>query len=144
MKFIRISEKYNIYKLLTEFSEVFPHLTEKISNLEDYAEKLSVFAYVYAANDNSENVGILVFYANDIESKEAYISLIGVKKGKECKGIGKALLDYCSKLSREHGMCKIRLEVDKDNSNAIKFYEKNGFSFLNATARNSFYMEKNI
>lgn len=144
MQFIKINEKCAIYNLLTEFQDVFPHLMDKISNLEDYAEKLSELAYVYSAEKNGESVGILIFYANDSESKEAYISLIGVKKENERKGIGKALLDYCFKLSRKHGMCKIRLEVDKDNSNAIKFYKKNGFSFCNATGHNSFYMQKEI
>lgn len=144
MQFIKINEKRGIYELLTEFLEIFPHLTDKISSLEEYAQKLSEYAYVYSAKENKENVGILIFYANDKQSKTAYISLIGVKKGSERKGIGKKLLEFCEKTARKCGMCVIKLEVDEDNINAVKFYKKNGFISLNETGRNSFYMQKDI
>lgn len=142
MQFIKINEKCAIYNLLTEFQDVFPHLMDKISNLEDYAEKLSELAYVYSAEKNGESVGILIFYANDEKSRTAYISLIGVKKGYECKGIGKELLDHCEEVSLQNDMLRLKLEVDKDNITAIKFYKKNGFVTLNETERNSFYMQK--
>ncbi len=144
MQYIKVSEKNDIYALLVEFLEVFPNLREKISSLDEYAQKLSEFAYVYAVTENSQQVGVLVFYANDRETKTAYISLIGVKKGNERKGIGKDMLNYCQQLSRENGMCKIRLEVDEGNENAIIFYEKNGFSFVDKTKHNSFYMMKDL
>lgn len=144
MEFVRISEKYGIYELLTEFSKVFPHLSEKVSNLEDYAEKLSKSAFVYVAQEGVENAGILVFYANNLQDKVAYISLIGIKKKYQHRGLGKAILDHCVVLSRQSGMNIVRLEVDADNFRAIEFYKKNGFGFVEETERKSFYMMKNI
>lgn len=144
MRYIRLTKKGDIYSLLTEFLDIFPRLTDKISNIDEYAEKLRDFANVYVAKNNSENVGILVFYANDKESKEAYISLIGVKRGNTRNGIGKELLGCCNEISRKCGMSKIKLEVDQDNMNAIKFYKKNGFSFVSRSERNSFYMQREI
>ena len=144
MQFVKTDKKCDIYNLLMEFQEVFPHLMDKIPNLEEYAEKLSEFAYVYLAKQNNKSVGILIFYANDEESKTAYISLIGVKKGHERKGMGKELLEYCEKISRQSSMSRLKLEVDEDNVSAVKFYEKNGFRYLETTGRNSFYMQKDI
>lgn len=144
MNYTRISDKNSIQNLLKEFLPVFPNLEEKIGSLDEYAQKLSEFAYVFSITDNVESKGILVFYANNIQNRTAYISLIGVKKEYERQGLGKALLTYCEEVSRECGMCKLKLEVDDNNTNAIKFYEKNGFKFSDTTERNSFYMQKNI
>lgn len=144
MIYKRVSCKESIYNLLIEFSGIFPHLTEKISDIDDYAQKLSEYAFVYEALNDKECVGILIFYANDKQSKTAYISLIGVKKDKEGNGIGKALLKYCEKISMQAGMCKLKLEVNKENIGAIKFYEKNGFAFIEKNSQNSFYMIKEL
>ena len=144
MDFKRCLDKSCIYDLLVSFENIFPHLTEKISSFDDYAQKLSEYAYVVEAREENESAGILVFYANDQKTKTAYISLIGVKKEKSRKGIGKALLNYCEEFSLKQGMSRLRLEVDKDNVNAIRFYEKNGFSCEGEASQDSFYMIKDF
>ena len=144
MEYIRAAGKDSVYNLLLEFSEVFPHLEEKITNMDEYAEKLSEFACVYTAKKDDDNVGVLVFYANDMKTKNAYISLIGVKKDYEGMGFGKELLTFCEQISQKNGMCILKLEVDEDNTRAIRFYEKNGFVFVSETDHDSFYMQKDI
>ena len=41
-------------------------------------------------------------------------------------------------------MCKIQLEVKKNNTIANMFYLKNGYSYLKKESENSFFMEKKL
>lgn len=76
-------------------------------------------------------VGYVAFYANDLESRQAFVSLIAVKPEEQNAGIGRKLLEESIKVSRLCGMKKMCLKVDKDNEKAIKFYKSNGFKYLN-------------
>lgn len=133
-----------IYDLLIQFDCVFPHLHEKISSYEEYAYKLSRYAKVYVYKDLDKNIGILVLYANDMNNKIAYISLIGVDKSFEGKGIGKRLLNHAIQISKECGMNELKLEVDLDNERAIRFYKLNGFVSCNDDNGLSVHMIKKL
>lgn len=143
-EFIKITDKDDVLKYLYDFSDVFPHLCEKIESMEEYAEKLSKFSNFYIASYDEEKLGLAVFYSNDKESKNAYISLIGLKKAARNKGIGSWLLKECEKVSIKDGMKTISLEVDCDNPSAIAFYKKNGYTEGKFTERNSKYMHKKL
>lgn len=95
---------------------------------------------IYAHNNNI--LGYIAFYANDKNTKEAYITLIAVKPGKQNNGIGTNLINECIYTSRKHGMKKLALKVDKDNENAIKFYESNGFMFCGEDDETKQYLMK--
>lgn len=45
------------------------------------------------------------------------------------QGIGSCLLDFAEEYFRNLGMKRMRLNVYKDNINAIRLYERKGFSF---------------
>ena len=143
-EFVRVQGKEHVETLLNEFCDIFPHIFEKIESLEIYAEKIDNFAYVYAVRREKENIGLAVFYANDIAEKKAYISLIGMKKVQQGKGYGGWLLTQCEAIAKGNGMTKVLLEVDSDNTGAVRFYEKNGYVFDGFTDRNSMYMKKNL
>ena len=55
---------------------------------------------------------------------------IVVKKDKRHQGIGQILLQELFKLAKENGLVKINLEVNINNTPAIKLYEKNGFEIV--------------
>ena len=139
-KLFKISGKNNILRVLNDFQSIFPHLIEKIDNLDSYADKLSRFAEVYCAYKDDRMFGLLVLYANDIENKKAYITLIGVKKDFEHMGLGTYLLNEAMNIARTRGMKHIKLEVDNDNLHAVEFYERNGFCVCGETQNNSKYM----
>lgn len=106
--------------------------------------KISASADVIIAYCDSI-VGYCAMYANDYKSREAYITLIAVKKEWQKQYIGKLLLDSSLSLARDKGMKKIRLEVNNDNDNAIRFYQNNSFVYLNEhTDHNSCYMIRTI
>lgn len=88
--------------------------------------------------------GILIMYANDKETKKAYISLIGVKREFFGKGRGAYLMSKAEEIARKEKMCNLMLEVDNDNVRAQKFYKKCGFSQCDVNSGKSFYMIKGL
>lgn len=140
----RIIGAENILNLLIMFKDVFSRLEDRVSNLSAYSQKLDVNANVYAGKYCDNIFGIVIFYANNLDTRTAYISLIGVKKEYEHKGLGKWLLEKCIEISKETGMNRVRLEVDLDNRHAIEFYKKNGMTEKEQTDRKSMYMEIEI
>lgn len=140
----KLNSVEEIKNVLIEFQEVFPHLMEKISSIDEYASKLCTNAEVYIGKKEKDTFGVLIFYANDVKTKTAYISLIGTKAEYRRQRLGEWLLNQCISISKKRGMKYLKLEVDSDNTNAKQFYERNGFAYLEDTGRNSAYMEKFI
>lgn len=141
-EFVKISTKEAVLQTLRDFSHVFPHLEEKIESLEAYAEKLARFAQCYLGREDGTVFGLVIFYANNLETKTAYISLIGVKNSSQGRGFGYWLLSQCETAAKTLGMTQISLEVDCDNETAQRFYKRNGFAVSGKTERNSMYMRK--
>ncbi len=140
----QITNKKEILKILHEFDKVFsPPISEKVEDTCNYANKLYENAYVYVARTD-KNLGFVTVYANDYNSKTAYISFIGVKEKARNMKIGKKLLEVCNKKAVEQGMEFMKLEVQKDNFIAREFYKKNGFSILGEASSKSLYMIKEL
>lgn len=118
----------------------FPvHKREVYFNLLD---KLFENAKVLVAYD-TEILGYNAFYCNNSETKIAYISLIAVDKTKQNKHVGKALLKSCEDICINNGMRYLDLEVRKNNTNAIRFYENNKF-YMTKEKEASYMMRKNL
>lgn len=45
------------------------------------------------------------------------------------KGIGSSLTDFAENYFKGRDICKMRLHVDRDNSDAIRLYERKGFVY---------------
>ena len=139
----QINSCESIYNLLLEFDHCFPHLKEKISDYRTFSEKLQKYANVFVVKDETSNIALTCFYANDFQNFCGYITLIGVKS--ECRGLGLGgyLLDFTEETMKKIGMKSIRLEVDRDNYNAQCFYLKKGFN-IEEEKKGSFFMVKEI
>ena len=104
--------------------------------------KMLRFADFIVAADGDEPVGLAAIYANDLETRMAYITMFGVKDEYGRSGIGGKIMDACAELALSRGMDRIRLEVLDSNERAIRFYTKNGFIRTGACREDSSYMEK--
>ena len=141
MKFEKIESKQEIYQTLMSFNYCFPHLTEKINNLEEYSEKLYRYSNFYVLKIEGDVVGMVSFYSNDLTDFRGYISLIGVHQKYQKMGLGRILIESTSEVMKKHLMRYVRIEVDKDNRKAQAFYSHLGF--VEAESKeDSFYMEK--
>ena len=119
---------------------------EKIRSRADYStlvSKINAAAEFFVAY-NENVLGYAAMYANDISTKTAYITLIGVRTEYQNNHVGKSLLMECLNIAKIRGMKKLRLEVLSDNLNAIRFYKKNGFVKEDSATSNSVYMVRNV
>lgn len=97
---------------------------------------------MYAYN-GKQVLGYCAFYANDSDTQNAYISLIAVRPESQNLHVGSQLLKVCEEIAECRGMCCCLLEVKKNNFSAIRFYQANGFVFLNER-ENSLLMKKQL
>jgi len=142
---VRIDSKEEIVGILNEYDLVFrPSVSSRIKDFNEYADKLLNNALVYAAQINGKNIGFIAFYANDKESKTAFITLLGVLPSVQNQGIGTALLKLCFDVSQEKEMSYVKLEVRKHNDRAINFYKKYGFQFCGEASADSMYMVRKL
>lgn len=97
---------------------LFDELFEKIHNN-------AIFLGMY--NEKSKVVGYSSFYANDEQTKTAFLTLFCIKPNMQHNGRGEILLKKSLEISSELGMKKTRLMVYKADVHAISFYKKCGF-----------------
>ncbi|MVP00667.1 GNAT family N-acetyltransferase [Paenibacillus lutrae] len=125
---VRITAVAEITEILKYFNDYFPRSIEsRVGNLVLYAEKLAAHAYIYVTKATGLISGVVIFYANDLLSKIAYLTVIAVSVEYRHQGVGSLLLQQCCALSRSCGMTQMKLEVDKSNTKAIAHYEHHGF-----------------
>lgn len=130
-------------EILREFRQELPSLSSGRIDMDFFAEKIHKNGFLCVCEDKEIVKGFSVFYANNKQTREAFLSMIAVKSACQKDGIGTRLLTFVEKKSHQEGMCFLRLEVNKKNKGAIAFYEKRGFSVCEQTEE-SWFMRKKI
>ncbi len=117
--------------------DIIPGLVKFEKSIIFLAETDNIFAGIAVCF-----LGFSTFNAKSIIN----IHDLGVLKEHRNKGIGRKLLDEIRKKAEELNCCKITLEVQEKNSNAISVYKKYGFkeSFLNKEAGGQLFLTKEI
>lgn len=120
-----------------------------IVDIPKYVERLLKNAEVLVAVLDESDIGLIAVYANDIDTRTAFISSIGVMPAARGKGVGERLIDAAVKLCMQTGMKRLRLEVSIQNAPAAKLYRRCGFRLLseifpNASYEHSLFYEKKI
>ena len=144
MEFKVLKNPEKILTVLNEFAECLGALRQGISFRKKMADKFSLNAEFVLVKKNGENIGFIAYYANNIVEKTVYISMITVSILYRRQGIGELLLKKSISDAIQRKMKFIKLEVRKDNLNAICFYEKNGFIVEKEASENSLYMKKTL
>src|SRR5699024_10538598 len=79
-KLIQVESKQEIYNTLIKFDTTFePRISQRISDFEGYSSKLLDNGYFYIAKKNDEVIGFIAFYANNLNTRVAYLTFIAVK-----------------------------------------------------------------
>lgn len=81
---------------------------------------------------------ILGFASVSRETTHAYITTIAVQPEFRNRGIGSALLEKCE---RAFGNLPVVLNVDEENTTAVDFYTRHGYSVIDRTE--NYYMTGN-
>lgn len=113
-----------------------PHGDDSICKMIAASE--IVFAY------NKKPLGFVSFYANNMTERIAYISSIVVTGESRGIGVGSSLIRQCKMISKEHGMRRIVLRVDKNNDRAIEFYKKHHFHNNEIESEQEFIMSADL
>ena len=78
-------------------------------DFKNFFDKIDANAYFIVAYDENVILGYAVLYANNLETKEAYITLLEVYRAYQGKHIGNGLIEKCERLAKEKKMTKIQL-----------------------------------
>ena len=142
-KVAQIFSRDEKWEILHQCDKAFEKSVVKNPNFPQLFEKIDAYAEFLAAKA-TDVMGYLAMYANNTQTKQAYITLLGVHPDYQRMGVGEALLKACIALALERSMETLCLEVYCDNPKAISFYEKNGFVKQTETDHNSMYMVKQL
>lgn len=92
-----------------------------------YAEKIIKNASLISVQREDKLVAFIAYYDNDKKRDTAFLTMLAVKKTSRELSYGKKLLEFSVENLKNLGFKKYRLEVKKDNENAIHLYKKSGF-----------------
>ena len=139
-----INESSQIKNILIQFIKYFPDLEQRVKDIDSYSEKLSCNARVLCQYLNDDCTGFAAYYANNIDTKTGYITLIAIHENFRRQGLGSKLIRECFDDMLNSGMNRVRLEVRKENTAAIEFYKSEGFAFESEASPESFYMMREL
>lgn len=144
----KVEENEQKVEIMKKCDSAFPIRLFERKNCDEIVRRIVSNAFFYAAFRASgggvEPIGYNAFYANNYETKVAYISSIGVLEGFQRNHVGSELMRKCIEISKSEGMDILRLEVLKKNSKAISFYTKWDFSFEEERDGDTFYMSRHL
>lgn len=131
-------------KFIEAIDGAFPRGLVSRANYGEILSKICKYAVFIGADNEGQPAGYAALYANSLETKIAYISMIGVLDCMQGRHIGSQLMKKCIRVARNNGMQFIRLEVLNTNKKAIDFYYRSGFQFEGKCSADSVYLIKDI
>lgn len=96
-------------------------------DVDVYAKKLNQNSDVIVSYSCSNVDGFIAYYANDSELELGFISFIYVNSSSRGLGVGEFLIKSCLMRLKSRGFKRCMLEVKKNNTSAIRLYNKIGF-----------------
>jgi GNAT superfamily N-acetyltransferase len=117
-----------IFSLIRELA-IFEEGLHKVENSVEQMRAEKDFFDCYLAEDNGKIIGMSLYYFAYYTwvGKSLYLDDLFVKEEYRGKGVGKILMQKMMDVAREEKCNRLRLQVLRDNYNAIEFYKKTGF-----------------
>lgn len=140
----KITERKMIYEIIDYCKQSFFNQSFSNNNvILSLADKFAELSEFVAIKIDEIYVGYIAFYCNDIENKQAYLSMIIIHKSFQHLGLGKILMDYMLSFVRLQKFISVKLEVNIENDYAIRFYKKYGFKEI-STNCSSYFLQLNF
>ncbi len=140
----RLENCDEIFKLLCDFDAIFEQPLSTTCNISEYADKLHRYAYVYVAMEEDVVLGFTAFYANDVNTRAAFGTLVAVVPEAQGRNIATKLHDVSLDVAREKNMKEFRVEVHKDNKRSLRHCEKMGFEYYGEGSPDNVILSKKI
>lgn len=141
MEIFHLNSYDEIYNAYISVKDTFPNLEKRV-NIDEYLNKLFKYANVFAVKTDGKICAFAAMYANNQETKTAFITLIGIDIALKRRGIGTKLFEFLVGFAKQNTMNALLLEVDKNNVGAIEFYKKQGMKIESEASSKSYYMKK--
>ena len=140
---IEIKDIDKVIRCLRQFDASAPiRISERYKDLNLYAQKLYNNANNYYFVRDKKTLGFISFYANYGDT--AYLALIAVEPAHKGLGIGSQMLEFALDVSRGQGMKRMKLEVSRENTEAIAFYLKKLFITEAGDGGHTYYMIREL
>ena len=97
------------------------------TDLTMFAEKLVKYADFVVAKIDDKIAGLMAYYANDTESKQAYITSVSVLEAYRGNGLASKMLDAVIDDIASKSFKKVCVRTEVYNHSAINLYNKHGF-----------------
>lgn len=110
---------------------------------DGYLEKLDQHAELITHQAQGTVLGYVFFYCNDPNKQFSYITLIGTSQDARGKGVGFGLLQSVLAITKARGFHCCKLEVRKENTTALNFYQRAGFAQIE-DREDRFLMQKDL
>lgn len=109
-----------------------------------YAKKVTGHARIAGLRADGTLVAFLAFYCNDPERRLAYMSMLLVRSDYRGRGLARRLVQQSLDYLTQAGFIVYRLEVGKDNREAIALYKAMGFTETGQEKEASLFMERSV
>ncbi len=120
------NNKRLVEQLLSKLEKrLTPSLSERNIDIAGFAEKICENGIALIAYEYDNPIALSCIYANDIESKKAFLTFIAVDELQSGKGIGSKLLKASEQCAKKKGMQYMYLETH--NERAKNFYKSNNY-----------------
>lgn len=130
--------------LREQADDAFPNLKDEL-RLNKLSEKWHSYAeFCTCRNDENCLVGMIAFYANQIEGGIAFMPHVYVSIKYRGQGLMTSMLHVIEGYVMNKGFNCIHLEVRKTNERAQRYYLHCGFSLLDNTLKESYIMCKQL
>lgn len=108
-------------------------------------EKEQKFFDFIVAKNNNKIIGTAIFFFAyfTYTGKSLYLEVLFVKDEYRNKGIGSKLLKKVFEIAKKEHCTRLRWQVDKENKEAIRYYQKRGAS-ISSTSLNCDFHQKDI
>ena len=133
---IEAHKKFNLeYTIFADFinevsDDFLPPLLGRI-DINEYIEKLKTYASYSIAYNDGIVAGIILFYCNNYDTKDAYITLLAVRKEYRRMHIASMLLEKSIDFVRMQNMKTVSIHTN--NEHAKDCYVKTGFHVVEMT-----------
>ena len=104
--------------------------------IENYSKKIYDLAVTFESWDGKSLVGLVAAYFNNEKTKNGFITNVSVLREYHNSGIASSLLHNAISYARDNKYVKINLEVNINNTIAVKLYERIGFTISDSNKNN--------
>ncbi len=101
--------------------EQVEYMLEKFQRIEAIRDQIDMGMEYYLVTRDGEDAG---YFAVQVEDGDLFLSKLYIKSSESGRGLGGAALNFIQDCWKPG---KVRLTVNKENSESIRFYESRGF-----------------